>query len=265
MKILLDVGANTGQTAEAALHPKYRFDKIVCFEPAEPCWPAIQSIGDPRIELCKFGLSNKSGRAALFNPGHLGASIYRDMPSVGRSPETATIQLFRASDWTRDHLRPGDVVFMKLNCEGSECDIVEDLLESRELERIYSVMICFDVRQSRSLSSREVPLRKRLRRCGATNVCSSDDVMLAFNSHCEGVQHWLDIMGAHEDSSLEELRKRYAPRLADYGNRSGTIARLEWRLRTSVYALLPPVLKDVTRKIWWRVVRRVRESPRPER
>lgn len=255
MKILLDVGANTGQTARAALSARYSFDRIVCFEPAPPCWREIESIGDPRTQLCKFGLSNKTGSQTLYNPGSLDGTLFPDMAGVEASSAQVMIELRRARDWFLDNISPSDIVFMKLNCEGSECDIVEDLLESGQLQNVYSVMIDFDVRKIRSMRNREIIVRQKLRAARCQNVAFAEDVMFG-DSHEARICRWLDSVGAHESLPVEALREKYAPIFLRLSSRSGRVARLEEALRRTVFAWLPPPLKSLTR-YFMRKVRRL--------
>src|SRR6266850_3690274 len=246
MKILLDVGANTGQTARAALNNRYSFDRIVCFEPAHPCWTEIERIEDPRVELCKFGLWNANGQHTLYNPGSLSGSLFLDTTGIGTPVDKITIELQRASDWFGSNIFADDTVFMKLNCEGSECDIVEDLLDSGRLQNVYSVMIDFDVRKIRSMRKRELVIRRKLRAAQCQNVAFSEDVMFG-ESHEARICSWLDTVGAHENLSREELRQKYGPILSKLSSRSGRLARLEEGLRRTVFSWLPSPLKSVVR------------------
>jgi FkbM family methyltransferase len=260
MKILLDVGAHTGQTTRAALDPAYRFDRIVSFEPAPQCWPEIEAVGDTRVQLCRFGLWRETCERRLHDPGSQAASIFEDFESEEHSTRTTTIQLVRARDWLADNVADGDIVFMKLNCEGAEVDIVEDLLDGDELRRIYNVMITFDVRKSRSLRRRERPLRERLLSEGYDNVAYAEDVMRGA-MHAERIHHWLDLVGARDDLPLADLREKYSDVLASLSHRTGRLARVEVFLRNYVFRWLPKPLKDVARHVWGRFMRGRRQGP----
>jgi hypothetical protein len=53
-------------------------------------------------------------------------------------------------------LQSGEDIYLKLNCEGVEVDIVEDLLDSNEFGRVRSAMIdptCARSRRSRTVSA----------------------------------------------------------------------------------------------------------------
>jgi FkbM family methyltransferase len=253
VKVFLDIGANTGQTAQAVVDPRYSFDRIVCFEPAPSCWDALDGIADERVSVERVGLSNRTGRATLYRPGRLDGTVEPEMDGVGESTESATVSLVRASDWFAENVRHGNIVFAKLNCEGSECDIVEDLLDSGELAKCYSVMIDFDIRKVPGLRSRELAVRDRLRASGHNNVSFAEDVMIG-DTHADRIHHWLDAVGAHESLALPDLRAKYAETLTWLATRRGRAARLEAVLQRKVLAKLPPGLGEASRRLW-RVVR----------
>jgi FkbM family methyltransferase len=260
MKVLLDVGAHIGQTARAALDPAYGFDRIVSFEPAPECWPQLEAIDDPRFELCRFGLWRETRRHELHDAGTQAGSLFADFENEGEAGGLATVDLVRASDWLAENVADGDVVFMKLNCEGAEVDIVEDLANSGQLRRVYNAMITFDVRKSPSLRGLELPLRQRLAREGYANVAFAEDVMRGA-THAERIQHWLDLVGARDDLPLELLRKRHAPVLRDLSSRRGRLVRFEQSLRMHVFRRLPGPMKWATRRVWGQLMRGRRAGP----
>jgi len=195
VKVFLDVGAHEGWTLHAVRDPKYAFDRIYCFEPASSCWPALESVHDPRVVVCRHGLWNRTEERELFDAGSRGASLFED--KFRRETGAETCRLVRATDWFREHLDDADEVFLKLNCEGAEADIVEDLLDSGELARVRSVMIDPDVRKIPSQAHREAELRERLRASGLTNYVMEDEVMVGA-THRERIQNWLRVAGAEE-------------------------------------------------------------------
>jgi FkbM family methyltransferase len=259
-KILLDVGAHTGQTIRPALDPAYGFERVVAFEPAPSCWPEIEAIGDPRVQLCRFGLWKETCRLELHDAGSQAASLIEDFENEDPAAPAAIVDLVRARDWVRQNVSDGDIVFMKLNCEGSECDIVEDLLDSGELRKIYNAMITFDVRKSESLRGRERPLRRRLLQSGYENVAFAEDVMRGA-THADRIRHWLDLVGARETLPPAELRRKYADTLRDLSHRTGRLARFEQWLRVHVFRRLPSPFKATARNAWGRLMRGRRQGP----
>jgi hypothetical protein len=112
----------------------------------------------------------------------------------------------RATDWFREQLGDADEIYVKLNCEGAECDIVEDLLDSGELARVRSVMIDPDVRKIPSLAHRERQLRDRLAASGLTNYLMEEDVMVG-DTHRARIQNWLGVAGAERRSYRTRIRQ----------------------------------------------------------
>ena len=204
MKVFLDVGAHDGGTLAAVRDPKFGFDRIYCFEPARACWPALEAFRDERVAVCRFGLWNRTCDHELYDPGSVGASVFPDKFQDTRSGEPA--RFVRATAWFREHLRDNDEIYLKLNCEGAEADIVEDLLESGELVRVRSVMIDPDVRKIPSQAHRERELRDRLAASRLTNYAMEEDVMIGATHH-ERIQHWLRVAGAEERTVGVRLRQ----------------------------------------------------------
>lgn len=204
MKVFLDVGAHDGGTLHAVRDPKYAFDRIYCFEPASSCWAALEAVADERVTVCRFGLWNLTCEHPLYNAGSGGASLFED--KFRATPAEEVCRFVRATDWFRENLDDAEEIFVKLNCEGAECDIVEDLLASGELVRARSVMIDPDVRKIPSLAHREGELRKQLAATGLTNYFMQDDVMVG-KTHRDRIQNWLRVAGAEERSRGIRLRQ----------------------------------------------------------
>ncbi len=190
MKVFLDVGAHTGESLRAALLPEFGFDRIVCFEPASACWPALQSLTDSRVQIERFGLWDRHCEQAIFQPGSKGAGLWKK--DNGRSDETEACQFRKASEWMRDNIKAGDLVYLKLNCEGAECDILDDLLDSGEFEKVAFVMIDFDVRKIAAKRHREAEIRARLVEFPFPRVSSSKEVMRG-ETHQDRISNWLRV------------------------------------------------------------------------
>jgi FkbM family methyltransferase len=193
VRVFLDVGAHRGESLAAALDHEFRFDRIFCFEPVKYLWGFLEAFVDPRIKIQHFGLWNKSCSIPIFQPGTKGAGIWKK--DNGRTDDTEVCKLRRASDWIRGNIAKDDIVFLKLNCEGAECDILDDLLDSGEFEKISFVMVDFDVRKIESKRHREAEVRARLVRFGFPRVAFSGDVMRG-ETHQERIKNWLRLVEA---------------------------------------------------------------------
>lgn len=196
--IFLDVGGHLGQTLEEVLKPLYHFDLVYCFEPFAPHADVIKErFSSPQLRLMEFGLSNVTGPLEFHSNGSddIGASLKR---REGEVPAIITrCEFVSASEFFRDHIVDGDTVVMKLNCEGSECDILNDLMDSGEVRKISNVMIDFDVRKYAHLVDEERKLLNRMREIGFSNYLLCDNVMRG-KTHQKRIANWLRKIPFHD-------------------------------------------------------------------
>lgn len=209
MKIFIDVGGNEGQTVGAVFEPtygygrvfcKYEFDRIYCFEPVPELRRRIaEQHRDPRVVTYALGLWKETCEMPVYSPGTQSASIFADKVNV--DPLDSTVCKFvRASDWFREHLTEADEVYLKLNCEGCEADIVEDLLDTDEYRKVTSLGLTFDVRKIPSQRHREEEVKQRLRQRGYDNYVDLN--LLHDSSSAQAVRKWLSLAGADRGRSL---------------------------------------------------------------
>ena len=232
MKIFLDVGSNLGQTIGYIMEPTHRFDrlfckydfeKIYCFEPVPALHKALRSkFQDARITILDVGLWKETCERPIYSPGTQSGSIFGDKVNV--DPTDSTICKFvRASDWFRDHVAETDEVYVKLNCEGSEVDIIEDLLDANEYRKITSLGVSFDVRKIPSQRHREQEIKSRLQDAGYLNYIDLEAVY--DGSRRNAVRKWLSLAGAGRCSWAHRMRhavyysRTFLPRLLRYSRR----------------------------------------------
>ena len=214
MKIFLDVGSNRGQTLAELLEPRYEFDRIFlkygfdrvyCFEPVPELHQVLANeYRDPRIVINEVGLWNQNCQRPIFSPGSQSGSIFADKVNV--DPKHSVMCSFvRASEWFRDHLTEADEVYLKLNCEGCEVDIIEDLLDSNEYRKVRSLGVAFDVKKIPSQRGREIEITRRLESCGYRNYV---DIELEIgDSREEIMRSWLLSAGADRRSLRNRIRQ----------------------------------------------------------
>jgi len=146
--IFLDVGAHEGLTLEVVAD--YGFDHIYSFEPMPEQFAILeQRFGDrPDITLLNYGLSNRTCELPVYGSNsEYEASVYQAPGRIDDSIKT-TCRFVRATDWVRDNLDDSaSPIIAKLNCEGSEADILEDLIISEEIWRFGNIAIAFDIRR----------------------------------------------------------------------------------------------------------------------
>ncbi|MGD7788748.1 FkbM family methyltransferase [Propionibacteriaceae bacterium Y1700] len=184
-RVFLDIGAHTGETLSVVRAPRWRFDRVVCFEPAPPCWPTLESMVDERVEVCRFGLWDRTELVALNNPGAVGASVARDKDVV----EQQELCEFRdAADWFSEHLSADDNVFVKINVEGAEAEIIDRLHQAGQLGKINHLLIHFDVRKAPSRQHLERQVRNQLT-SSQIDYQSADEIL--FGGVLRGTRNWL--------------------------------------------------------------------------
>jgi FkbM family methyltransferase len=225
MRVFVDVGAHYGEALEIALDPEWAFDRILLLEPAAACQSLLRKFRDRRIEAFPIAIGSANGTATLYGAGQLGASLFRGKKQKAKSDElkSETITLVRASEWFRAHVPEFANVYMKFNCEGAECDIIEDLLDAGLARQMTSLYVDFDIRKVEGQAHRQQHVENRLRENG---VRYSTPEELRLNG-AKGVAKWL-ALDCHRSraSTRERLRHRlrlYAPPYVRFKSIAATI------------------------------------------
>lgn len=186
MRVFLDVGAHVGQTLGTVRHPRWGFDRIVCFEPAPSCWPLLRALADDRVEVCEFGLWHRDEVIELHNPGLIGASVSDD--KRGATDEMVPCQFRDVAEWMRANLSPEDEVYVKVNIEGAEAELIDRLAETGTLGLVDHLMLHFDVRKVPSKRHLEPRIHEQLTAAGVDYI---DADRIIFDIPDRGVGNWL--------------------------------------------------------------------------
>jgi FkbM family methyltransferase len=217
MRVFLDVGAHNGETLAVVRDPRWRFDRIFCFEPAPQCWPALEALADERVCLCRFGLSSQDETLYLRDAGSVGASTAE---KAQRSDAGELACEFRdAAAWFKDNLQDTDEIFAKINVEGAEAEILPRLATTGALSFIDHLLIHFDVRKVPSLRHVEPELHGLLADA-KVEYFSADQI--AFGGVYRGTRNWLSWCA--DDSWARDWRYR-------------RFRKLEHRIRLRLYPL----------------------------
>ena len=249
MKIFLDVGSHKGETLKEVINSKYNFEKIYCFEPSKKCIKTLKKFKDKRVIILNYGLSDKNQVIKLYNSGSLGASIF-NKHLLDKENSFEKVKLVKASKWFRKNIKIHDLVIVKLNCEGSECDIIDDLIDFDQFSYIYNVLITFDIREFPKLSFREIQIRKKLKKTNLNNFCFSDNIMRGKN-HQSRINYWLKEIGiVNKINNKITLKKLNQKKLSYYSSKSGIFFRLEIKLKKIIfYKNLPIFIKNYLKMI----------------
>ncbi len=215
MNIFLDVGGHEGQTLQEVLRPAYRFDVIHCFEPQRECYELLKRkfgayLGG-RLVLHNFGLADFDGEKELYGEG-IGASLFPDKRDVDNR-EIQKCRFVRASSFFCEHINAGNLVVMKLNCEGGEVLILRDLIQSAKIHLLSNVMIDFDIRKVPSKKHEQGNIINELNEAGFKNYINEKETMIGI-THQASIRFWLsNLDNAEEFMNLtpEQRTMRWLP------------------------------------------------------
>ncbi len=153
----------------------------------------------------------------LYDAGGVGGSIYGD--KFDNHPEIKEeIKLVKASEWIKSNIRKDDIVFMKINVEGSECDIIDELIDTGCIYDMYCVKVDFDVRKIPGMQYRQWETRKKLRRKKIFNVVFAEDFKTTGDFHGD-INFWLTQFGVFENMGIEALRVKYRQNFKKFSSR----------------------------------------------
>jgi FkbM family methyltransferase len=199
VRIYIDVGAHFGECIFKALNPALGFDLILAFEPSNLAVKRIESIRDHRIQINNFALGSKHEQKLLYGSGSIGASIFNE--KKGNSALASEVISIRpANSELRKYLVEPNEIFLKLNCEGSEIEILQDLKNAGLLNLINHIYVDWDARKIPSLQEKYISFRKDLL-AENINIISADDFPV---TGWLGVEMWL---GRYQNTKVNLFKK----------------------------------------------------------
>ena len=158
-KIFLDLGAHIGESLEIAMKSKYSFDRLLEIEPSSHARKILKKYRDSRIEILPIGFGSNDKKVILYGAGSVGASIHYDKTPWWSKNET--VQIVKFSTWYKSNIKKTDLVYLKINIEGAENEIIDEILLLKDFE-IQSVLISFDVEKVPSLKEMKNELNDKL-------------------------------------------------------------------------------------------------------
>jgi FkbM family methyltransferase len=201
----MDVGGYQGESSRAALDPLFGFEVVYCFEPVAACCERIaKAITDKRFHLLHAGLLDRTMTAPVYSIGSLGASVYADATGGSANAETADCAFIRSSEFFRDHVEADDRVWMKLNCEGAEVAILNDLLDSGEANKLQEVLIDFDAAKIPRMRGDVERLEARLVNAPFT-FHFPPEVQYGMVTNFGSIRNWLLVSGAAETNTITRV------------------------------------------------------------
>jgi FkbM family methyltransferase len=203
-RIFLDVGGYLGDSVHAALDPVFAFDRIFTFEPVDWLAADLDKIADPRVTVVNAGLLDATATRKLFHAGTLAGSVFSDAPAYLEQGTEQTCQFIEASSFFDTHIGIEDTVYMKLNCEGAECAILENLAQTGQIKKLTEVLVDFDALKIPSQSHRVEAVRKLL---SAEQVAfhTPEQVQYGMINNYGGIRNWLLVAGAAQPGMVRKL------------------------------------------------------------
>jgi FkbM family methyltransferase len=201
-KVFIDVGGFEGESSRAALDPLFGFDAVYCFEPVAACCDRMgKAITSKRFHLMHSGLFDTTTTCTVYSIGSPGASIYADAPEDSAHTGTAECVFIRSSEFFRDNVGADDRVWMKLNCEGAEVAILNDLLDSGEAIKLQEVLIDFDAAKIPSMRGSVERLEARLASAPFT-YHYPPEVQYGMITNFGSIRNWLLASGAADQGPM---------------------------------------------------------------
>jgi FkbM family methyltransferase len=156
MEHFFDVGANIGQTFDKFLLKTNDYDdcKVWCFEPSPrsigalvetvkrvTSWPQ-KDVHRFQVAICPFGLWDKDGTFSFYEKSDAldiygrengeGDSFVKTFLKNNNAPYQICASTVSAADFINKNIPAGDRITIKIDCEGGEYGILENLLARPE-------------------------------------------------------------------------------------------------------------------------------------
>lgn len=186
--IFVDCGANVGQTLEEVTKPTYAWDSLLAFEPDPVAHKILRHIY-PEVTTYAVGLSDHTGVSTLYGDNaNIGASIYSTKTDIDPSIHQQ-VPVWEASSV----IGPLTDVVLKLNCEGAEIPILNNLLDTGAIDRCINIMVDFDIRRCAGHEDEEGLVRTRLDNHGVNYHLA--EIVMVGSTHQDRIRNWLTTTG----------------------------------------------------------------------
>jgi FkbM family methyltransferase len=204
--VMLDVGSRNGESLGEFV--RWPFDVIHAFEPMPAQFANIvKDHTDERIYRHNFGLSDVSGTLPVYGSDDRGeASVFQAKVDI-HDQQVTECRFMRATTFFETALSPDDTIYMKLNCEGSEIAILNDLIGSGQIGRVAAFRVEFDISRVPGHELEADLLLERLREIGYDRYTIGSNARITpqglvddvpqVGSHHERLHAWLESVWSH--------------------------------------------------------------------
>lgn len=142
MKILIDCGASNGSAIGEMISRYGEFDKIYAIEPNPDNARQIETNGSKIVKL-EVAISTAYGKSKLFFSERFdGSTLYITKKSGNiRADNFIEVETIDFSDWLAKNVVRDNYVVCKMDVEGAEFDVLEHLLETKQIDLIDVLLV----------------------------------------------------------------------------------------------------------------------------
>jgi len=204
--LLIDIGAHFGETLEEVLRPIYKIDRVYAIEPSSVAIKKLSKFKDKRLRIYPIAVSNYNGKANLYSAGAVGGGLFPDKPRHWKITEI--VNVFKFSEWAITNLSVSENVYIKINVEGSELFILQEISKIHKQLNIKSILLSIDIEKVPSLIKYKDDMQKLICNFPVQITIREDkEIDLALNK-------WLLIQGLRKNNGgflLRDLFRGYLP------------------------------------------------------
>lgn len=205
MNVFLDVGGHLGQSIGVALDGTWAFDLVHSFEPDADCVRGMEEkfaadITAGRLVIHRAALGGHDGEITLLGDNSIGGAttVRGQLRDESRAQKAPLIDAKRFVE----NLPKDARIYIKLNCEGAEVEILNRLCDLADISNIAAIVADFDVVKK---GGGYWEKRRTLQKCAARGlpVVLAEAVMVG-KSHAARLSNWF----AHHPALMQGKAQR---------------------------------------------------------
>lgn len=148
-RVFIDIGAHSGGSANTVMRAGYYFDRIISVEPDPEMVKHLETrfapqIAEKKYQVAPYGLSKTTREAKLYGDNSRGSASLYAKKFAASNRAARPISLVDWDTFIRDYELEDAELFVKINAEGAEIDIIDSILASKH-QNITSLYVDYDI------------------------------------------------------------------------------------------------------------------------